>query len=167
MFAKSKDLEVRSRALLSKKDVRSLKEGMCKQYPALKDEPYLSEFNAYIPDKAQLTEVKLVNRTLLYLMGQKIVIFDHQGRQQLFPTVYTLWRFPKIMTQFIIHAPVSKFVLNGADLMLPGLATTQGLDRLRVGERVCARVRGNPMPFAVGESKASYEGILMNNCKGK
>ena len=119
------------------------------------------------------------------------------------------------------HSDVSEFLMNGADLMLPGLATTTSellaartftyllntvyvtylnphllcfvytlcilltvrlladhhisynvfcvicihmryidLDGLMKGERVCIRVLGNPMPFAVGDSQVSYETII-------
>ena len=127
----------------------------------------------------------------------------------------------------LIHSQVSRFVLNGADLMLPGVAVLDNLLGLEVGD-VCAgtcralpctispimahfatttralkpllktsrlkmldvvgiehvrvflairtypplpppvvRVLGNPLPFAVGRSLCSWEGIQVNNRRGR
>lgn len=35
------------------------------------------------------------------------------------------------------------------------------------GEKACVRVRGNPLPFAVGETLMCWEAVLVNRYKGK
>jgi predicted ribosome-associated RNA-binding protein Tma20 len=54
------------------------------------------------------------------------LFYDLDGRNNIFPTLYFLWKFPTAINCFIIHEPVSEFVMKGADLMLPGLATLSG-----------------------------------------
>lgn len=80
--------------------------------------------------------VKLASRTLVYLHvpSKTPLFFDVDGRNKLFPTVYALWRVRQLSAEadaqsgsfslccptLVVHPPVSKFVLNGADVMLPG-----------------------------------------------
>jgi len=77
-------------------------------------------------------------------------------RYNLYPTIFALWRFPSMLRCFVIHPQVSSFVLKGADLMLPGLATTHGLEGMMKGEKMSVRVLGNPLPFAVGDSLVNH-----------
>ena len=52
--------------------------------------------------------------------------------------------------------------------MMPGLATISNLkNNLRVGDVVAIRAYGNPLPFAVGESLVSWEGIEVNGRRGR
>lgn len=77
---------------------------------------------------------------------------------KLFPTIAFLSHFPECMKTFVIYSPVSEYLMKGADLMMPGLCCsklldkTNRLDELAIGEPVCIKVVGNPLPFAVGVS---------------
>lgn len=92
--------------------------------------------------------VKLATRALVYfhVPTKTPLFFDSDGRNNLYPTVYALWRVRKITAAsgatptagaaegvagvgergagccptLVVHPPVSKFLLNGADVMLPG-----------------------------------------------
>lgn len=102
--------------------------------------------------------VKLATRALVYIHvpTKTPLFFDSDGRSNLFPTVYALWRVRQLSLSLasaeseasseaagasttaagpgggggggggvccpplVVHPPVSKFVLNGADVMLPG-----------------------------------------------
>lgn len=86
--------------------------------------------------------VKLATRALVYfhVPSKTPMFFDSDGRNNLFPTVYAMWRLQANATAasgatvepadagaggaccppLVVHPPVSKFVLNGADIMLPG-----------------------------------------------
>ena len=63
-----------------------------------------------------------------------------------------------LIPNVIVHAPVSKFICRGADLMKSGIAALKFRDydvstgnHFKPGKHVCISVNGNPMPFAVGE----------------
>jgi predicted ribosome-associated RNA-binding protein Tma20 len=148
MFKKERDVTERSRTLLKNKEVRSFKAEVAKQFPSLSEDA----LQVLLPNKAELHVTKLANRTLLYGIDQKVLFYDYQGRNQLFPTLHSLWLCPGMMRTLYTYGPVSKFVLRGADFMVPGLATTHNLDGLREGEKVSISIVGNPLPFAVGES---------------
>lgn len=152
MFRKEQSLAERSRSALKNKEIRTLRSELLSQFSALNEQA----LNDLLPPKADVIGIKLANRTILYSVAGSVLFFDLEGRNRLFPSVYALWKCPTMLRTFICHAPVSRFVLRGADFMTPGLATIEGLDNLRVGERCCLRILGNPLPFAVGESLIDY-----------
>jgi len=51
---------------------------------------------------------------------------DLNSKNELLPTLYFLSKFPTAIRQFVVHSPVSEYVLNGADLMMPGVCTAAG-----------------------------------------
>jgi translation initiation factor 2D len=128
MFKKERDLTIRSKTLLKNKETRTLLTEVLKQYPSLTEEV----LHDVIPKKASITVAKLASRTLVYIVDSVPMLFDKDDRNQLFPTVFMLWRLPSMMRQVLIRDQVSGFVLKGADLMLAGVnlltGTTSYLD---------------------------------------
>jgi predicted RNA-binding protein (TIGR00451 family) len=162
MFKKDRDLAERSRSLLKNKETKKLKELFLTKFPRLSE----TELDALI-GKEQFTRIYLATKTTIYAIGDVPYFIDIEGRNNIIPTVQCLWRLPKLLRSFVIHAPVSEFVMNGADLMLPGLANVDDLEGVMRDEKMSIRVVGNPLPFAVGVSNCSWEGILANGRKGK
>ena len=162
MFKKDRDLAERSRSLLKNKETKKLKEVFLTKFPRLTE----SELDTLV-GKEQFTRIYLATKTIIYSVGDVPLFIDVEGRNNIIPTVQCLWRLPRLLRTFVIHAPVSEFVMNGADLMLPGLATVDGLEGVMRDEKMSIRVIGNPLPFAVGISNCSWEGILTNGRKGK
>lgn len=151
--------------LLSKKDLKQLRAQLGEQFPSL-DEKALDEL---LPSE-QVKVLKLDNRSLLYVHGDSPpVFFDAEGRGELFPTLHTLWQHPYIMPELTIHPPVSKFVLNGADLMLPGVIVpangVAGLGTVTKGQKRSIKIEGNPYPIAVGKMLVNQ--TQMEKLKGK
>lgn len=87
----------------------------------------------------------------------------------MFPTLTTMWMYPYMMPELTIHPPVSKFVLNGADLMLPGVIVPAngviGLGSVSKGQKRCIKIEGNPYPIAVGKMLVNQS--QMEKLKGK
>mmetsp|Transcript_5818 Transcript_5818/g.13736 ORF Transcript_5818/g.13736 Transcript_5818/m.13736 type:complete len:592 (-) Transcript_5818:195-1970(-) len=160
-----KQFTVQAQHLLSKKDVKGLKVQLGEQYPGLEDK-VLDEL---LPE-GQVKVLKLDSRCLLYSAGESPpVFFDAEGRGELYPTLTTLWQHPHMMLELTIHAPVSKFVLNGADLMLPGVLVpangVAGFGTVTKGQKRCIKIDGNPYPIAVGKMLVNQAG--MEKLKGK
>lgn len=97
------------------------------------------------------------------------VLFDVSGKGDFCLTVYALWRVADLLPKLVVHAPVSEFVLRGADVMLPGVvfASMEEIGGLRKGELRAVYARGNPMPFAVGEMLVDGADIERHGKKGK
>ena len=55
---------------------------------------------------------------------------DLNSKNELLPTLFFLSKFPTAVRQFVVHSPVSEYVLNGADLMMPGVCTAEGTGAL-------------------------------------
>ena len=72
------------------------------------------------------------------------------GGVSLLPTLLALWRAP-ILPTLLVPATVSAFLINNADLMLPGvLGYENWRDGLNAGDVACIAVHGNPVPLAPG-----------------
>jgi translation initiation factor 2D len=119
MFKKEKDLVQRSTTLLKNKEIKNLSCEILKQCTSLTETDTSEFFNK----KVTVSVMKLASRTLIYSVNDIPMFYDKEGRNDLYPTIFFLWRFPHTLRNIIIHSPVSDFILNGADLMLPGLAT--------------------------------------------
>lgn len=113
------------------------------------------------------------SRVVVYVTedAREPVLFDATGKGELCPTVYALWRSsgPALLPSLVVHAPVSEFVLRGADVMLPGVvfASQDELASLRKGELRAVVARGNPMPFAVGELLVDGADVERSGKKGR
>eukprot|EP00440_Ansanella_granifera_P000571 gb/GFBE01000618.1/.p1 GENE.gb/GFBE01000618.1/~~gb/GFBE01000618.1/.p1 ORF type:complete len:578 (+),score=174.22 gb/GFBE01000618.1/:1-1734(+) len=151
--------------LLSKKDLKGLKGQLCELFPGLDEKTV----DGLLPE-GQAKVSKLDNRCLLYSNGDgPPLFFDAEGRGELYPTLHTLWLHPHAMSELTIHPPVSKFVLNGADLMLPGVLVpangVSGFGTVTKGQPRCIKIDGNPYPIAVG--KMIVNQTQMEKLKGK
>ncbi|KAJ1627226.1 hypothetical protein T492DRAFT_1146362 [Pavlovales sp. CCMP2436] len=75
---------------------------------------------------------------------------------------------PGMLETIETHAPVSKHLLKGADLMLPGIVVpASGLPAFEVGAKIAVRVSGNASPVAVGTSAVSSAEAAASGMKGK
>eukprot|EP01033_Poteriospumella_lacustris_P002815 gene2815-2045_t len=163
MFRKDKDLTERSRTLLKNKETKTLKADLLRQFPSVTED----DLNALLPNKVNLTSIKLVDRTILYAVDDVVMFFDLKGRNNLYPSIVALWKIPHMMKTMVTHGPVSRNLIRGADLMVPGViqrdATLQGLQDK---EKCAVRIYGNPLPFAVGDSCFDFDRIVTAR-KGK
>jgi translation initiation factor 2D len=163
MFKKS--FAVQAQNLLSKKDLKSLKSQICEEYPALEQKA----IDDLLPD-GQVKMLKLDTRGILYVQGDlPPVFFDPEGRGEIYPTLHTLWLYPDMMAELTVHDGVSKFVLKGADLMLPGVIEpangVAGFGSVTKGQKRCVKTQENPYPIAVGKMLVNQ--TQLEKMKGK
>eukprot|EP01044_Picomonas_judraskeda_P021778 COSAG03_NODE_5225_length_1307_cov_8.677980_1_plen_304_part_10 len=101
-----------------------------------------------------------VRTELLCLDGVPMLIDPgSKGKaMNLCPTLAALWLVPRALPVVQIHPPVSKYIISGSDLMMPGVHSVLpppgcGANdyALPVGSYVAIAVAGNPMPLAVGK----------------
>lgn len=121
MFKKESDLLGRSKSKIQNKDIKKLRVDIIKSSCHISED----ELNEFFNKKESVTQVKLVNRSILYEVNDIPMFYDKDDRNNFYPTIFLLWRFPSALRNIIIHSPVSEFILNGADLMLPGVAYLQ------------------------------------------
>ena len=91
-----------------------------------------------------------------------------EGNNDLFPTVYLLWAFPKALASLLTYSEVSPKLLGGADLMLQGLITPEaGLGEWEEGDARCVTLPDNHFPFAVGSMAVSSASLAKTGLKGR
>lgn len=157
-----KPFAVQNQNLLSKKDLKAVKALIAEQFPGL-DEKGADQL---LPE-GQAKCLKLADsRCLLYCSGDAApCFFDAEGRGELVPCLTTLWRYKDMLPELTIYSEVvSKALLNGADLMLPGIIVPAngvvGFGSVTKGQVRCIRVEGNPYAIAVGRmlvNQAQFE----------
>ncbi|XP_013783321.1 eukaryotic translation initiation factor 2D-like [Limulus polyphemus] len=127
-----------------------------------------------IPKKEEITKMKVMthsgNHVMIYFCGANPILFELENR--IIPTVYTLWKFPNLLSTVTTWTPVFEKLMGGADLMLPGIVrrTSECLSTLRSLKEsdICAvTLYGNKTPIAVGTCVVSGDELASVDAKGK
>ena len=167
MFKTISSVETKPEVLLKSKELKHLYNTVINNYVIDNHQP--KEITARIQDAFKflldkhigINTVKLVSsRTLLYTLTSDnninyCVFFDIDNRKcQLYPSLYTLWNtihidYSLVLPTIIINEEVSYYILNGADLMHPGIIYVD--NNITIGCMVAIRVKNNPLPFAIGK----------------
>ncbi|CEP07922.1 hypothetical protein [Parasitella parasitica] len=86
------------------------------------------------------------------------------------PTVYTMWQYPSMLPKLYTWGPVVRKLMDGADLMIPGLVLgPEGqLPDLNTGDLVAITIKGYSIPLAVGTMALPTSNITpRSGMKGK
>ncbi|KAG2432033.1 hypothetical protein HYH02_013103 [Chlamydomonas schloesseri] len=155
-------------------DRKKLRKALEKAYGVSED-----GLEAILPAKAgELECVKLASpsRMVLYLHDGSPILMDPNGKGDYAPTVFALWRWPDMLPRvYVKHPAVSRYLVGGADLMLPGVALPpEGLPAFQRDQLLALCSPGNPAPVAVGaavmdsgDAAARIRGQAPGGCRGK
>lgn len=150
MFRKSESAASSGKTLLTKSASKAFQKQVAKAFGIGEDAL------GRLFGKHQLVLERLPGRCFAYCIKeeekQHVPLFlDLNGHGDLCPTVLALWRCPELLPCVWVPSAVSSYLLNGADLMLPGiLNTTESLGRFAAGSRAAVYVAGNPAALGVG-----------------
>ena len=154
-------------------DRRKLRQEILSLYPTLTEES-LSEVLApkegSTPGGEELITSKILthggDHIILYLKASQPIFF--RLGSLLFPTVYTLWKFPRLLPSLTTHGAVMKKLFNAADLMLPGvLDSLESLPVVQKGDIMSIVLNHNCIPLAVGVSMLSSKDMALSGMRGK
>ncbi|XP_027022536.2 eukaryotic translation initiation factor 2D [Tachysurus fulvidraco] len=164
MFTKA--FRVKSNTVIKGSDRRKLRADVSAAFQSLSAE----QLNELIPNKEELNVVKIYahkgDAVTLYVLHRNPVFF--QLEKQLYPTVYTLWRYPDLLPAFTTWPPVVQKLTGGADLMLPGVVVSSaGLPDVNQGDCCVVNVVSNRAPVAVGTAAMSSREMRTGGMKGK
>ncbi|KAF5907291.1 eukaryotic translation initiation factor 2D, partial [Clarias magur] len=145
---------------------RKLKADVSAAFPSLSAD----DLNELVPNKEELNVVKIYahkgDAVTLYVLHRNPMFF--QLEKQLYPTVYTLWRYPDLLPAFTTWPPVIQKLTGGADLMLPGVVmSSTGLPDVNQGDSCAVNVVSNRAPVAVGIAAVSSREMRTSGMKGK
>ncbi|KAI8096873.1 uncharacterized protein BX664DRAFT_377996 [Halteromyces radiatus] len=139
-------------------------------YPELKEQ--CTQQNIHVmPDTLQAAKfVSHIERPgIIYKADGKPTWFKTLDSPPI-PTVYTLWRYPTILPTLYTWGPVVQKLIEGADLMIPGLVNGPDgtLPSVKEGDLVAITIRGYKYPLAVGKMAISSSDIkVRSGMKGK
>ena len=102
----------------------------------------------------ELVKSPAPSRMQIYLSDGVPVVIDHSGKGDYELTYFALWRAPGALGEPVVlrHCDVTRYLVRGADLMLPGVGRIPGAQPFGVGKRFAVTVPGNPAPLAIGET---------------
>lgn len=127
---KKEPVQERSKSLLKNKDIRTFRQALISAFPRLsggsdatKDANPLAD--APFLDKSQVSSSKLGSHGVLYSSPEGPIAFEPRDGDipGIVPSLYFLSLYPHALRRIEIHSPVSEYILNGADLMLPGVVS--------------------------------------------
>ncbi|XP_053310396.1 eukaryotic translation initiation factor 2D [Spea bombifrons] len=164
MFAKV--FRVKSNTVIKGSDRRKLRSDASSAFPTLTPQN-LAEL---MPPKEELNIVKVYahkgDAVTVYVHNRNPIMFELE--KNLYPSVYTLWRYPDLLPAFTTWLPVLEKLIGGADLMLPGVVVpSSGLPEVQRGTLCAITVVGNRAPVAVGIATMSTKEMLASGMKGK
>ncbi|POM68081.1 Ligatin [Phytophthora palmivora] len=171
MFAKP--AKVSGNVLLKNKDVKKLRRDVADCFKSTCDGPDDVNLKQLLASKASVKKMSFQapSRVVVFAAEEtkEPLVFDITGKGDLCLSVYALWRAPALLPPLVVHAPVSEFVLRGADVMLPGVVFTsvEQLQSLRKGELRAVYARGNPCAIGVGEMLVDAAEVESSGKKGR
>ncbi|CAH3156749.1 unnamed protein product [Pocillopora meandrina] len=164
-----KPFRVKSNTAIRGSDRRKLRSDVSNAFPNLSQD----KITEIIPNKEEISVMRVMTHS-----GQNVTVFCLSGEpiffeveKKVFPTVYTLWKFPDLLLSFKTWPPVFEKLQGGADLMLPGvILPSEGLSAVGRFERgtlcsVC--LKGNRAPVAIGTTLVSSKDLLEDGLRGK
>ncbi|KAM4795208.1 eukaryotic translation initiation factor 2D [Rhinophrynus dorsalis] len=164
MFAKA--FKIKSNTSIKGSDRRKLRADISSAFPSLTTE----NVSDLMPSKEELNIVKVYvhkgDSVTIYVHNRNPIMFELE--RNLYPTVYTLWRYPDLLPAFTTWPPVLEKMTGGADLMLPGVVVPpSGLPEVEQGSLCAVSLVGNRAPVAVGVATMSTREMLSSGMKGK
>jgi translation initiation factor 2D len=160
-----KRLEVSTSNPVRSSDVRKLRQELLLQEAHWITEEEVDQILPHSKSKNIILVKCSTPKASVYVVEQDPVLFQPARSSLYYPTVYTLWkvrRWPALET----ISQVSKFLLGGADLMLPGVFRDDPALTWRATQVIAVRVRGNPCALAVGTTLIGSDSADKNT-KGK
>lgn len=140
-----------SHSPLSSKDKKTLQSTLQALFPTY-------DWSLFFAQQPQLHLAKLSgSKSKLYSLQEEgseglIPAFvDRTGKGEVFPTLFVLWKVPEAVRAVEVGSGVSPYLMNGADLMWPGVCSPLEIAmKYPLGTVLSIKIRGNPLPLAIG-----------------
>lgn len=165
-----KPFRVKTQTALKGSDRKKLRTDVEQQFPSLT----CAQVADLIPNKGDMTQVKVLTHSdenvVVYRVQKNPIFFEMF--KVLYPTIYTLWKFPDLLPVFTTHQEVFPRLVGGADLMLPGVIVKgephpKMFGALKKGDLCVIRLKGNKAPVVLGHALLSGEDMYASALKGK
>lgn len=133
---------------------RAARQKIVAQMPSI--QPYLDHF---FPKKTKTTNAKCAGHIYILASQSGIPLFFQTRNGEFFPTLRILHKYPFLLPVLKVDRGAIKHVINGADVMLPGLKSNKATipDDLDVGCVVAVFGEGKEHAISVGILKMNSE----------
>ncbi|XP_047350609.1 eukaryotic translation initiation factor 2D isoform X1 [Vespa velutina] len=168
-----KPFKVKSNNQLKGTERKKLCEYVLSMYSCLTEETV----QVLLPKKESITVMRIVTHNgqlcKLYCVARIPLFFQLEASSSMFfPTIYTLWHHPHLLHDFTMRIQVLPKLIEGADLMLPGLVVKEPITfysygKLAKGTPVSVNTEENKAPIAVGVTALSSEDMYLSAGRGK
>ncbi|XP_014603578.1 PREDICTED: eukaryotic translation initiation factor 2D [Polistes canadensis] len=169
----TKPFKVKSNNQLKGTERKKLCEYVLNKYPSLTEEA----IQTLLPKKESITVMRIVTHNgqlcKLYCVAKIPMFFQLEiSLSMFFPTIYTLWYHPHLLYAFTMHIQVLPKLVEGADLMLPGIVVKEPITfysygKLEKGTPVSVNTEENKAPVAIGITALSSEDMYLSAGHGK
>ncbi|XP_004612305.1 eukaryotic translation initiation factor 2D-like [Sorex araneus] len=164
MFAKP--FRVKSKTAMKSSEMRELQAELVMTLPSLAP----NELNELIPGDEPIITVQLEvhkrNTVTVFMIQGNPILF--QVDKHLYPTVYTLWRYPHLLPTFLTWPIILERIVKGADLMLPGVVIPpDGLPSVQKEDTCAIALLENRAPVAVGIALMPTSRMLSTQLQGR
>ncbi|XP_002742065.2 eukaryotic translation initiation factor 2D-like [Saccoglossus kowalevskii] len=164
-----KPFRVRSNTTIKGSDRRKLRSEVRNQFPRLAED----DLNVVVPNKDEMTVMKIYSHAgdnvIVYCLHKNPIFFEVE--KKLFPTVYTVWKYPTLVPVFTTWENVFRNLSGGADLMLPGVVLkvmeSQSLPLVDKGDVCLINTAGNHAAIAIGTAAMSTGQMMAAGMRGK
>jgi len=138
---------------------RKIRAAILTQYPALQD-----KIDEIIPKNQPLIVAKCSNHINLIVVNNQILFFNEREGPY-YPTLRLLHRYPHILPHIQVDRGAIKFVMQGANIMCPGMTSPGGRlpEDLQTNSIVAVMAEGKQHPLALGLTKLSAKEIREQN----
>ncbi|KAJ3290303.1 Eukaryotic translation initiation factor 2D [Blyttiomyces sp. JEL0837] len=175
-----KPFTTKSQTTVRSSDRRKLRQEILSTFPNATDQdlnqllPTSISSSAGGPDNLTVSKITPhgidQQQSLLYTYNNQPIFIKLGVDAILIPTIYTLWKCPNLLPKLITHPFVIKRLLDGADLMLPGVVVPNGGFKqgdFKKDQVVAVVMRGNPFPLVVGTAVVDSHDVTRSGMKGK
>ncbi|KAI3660586.1 hypothetical protein MP638_000126 [Amoeboaphelidium occidentale] len=139
--------------------VRNMRQTLTDRYPGITE-----HLDDIIPKKSQLTLIKCKDATTFVTLDGEMLFFNSFDGPWM-PSLRLLHKYPNMLTKVQVDKGAIKFVMNGADIMCPGLTSKGGIlnDDIKEGTIVAVMAEGKEHAVAIGIMKMDAVTIKKEN----
>lgn len=139
---------------------RAARGKIIEQMPAI--EPYIEDF---FPKKEKTIMVKCAGHVSILASASGTPLFIQTREGTFMPTLRTLHKYPFLLPILRVDRGAIKHIINGADIMVPGLRSTRAVIEDEVGKNkvVAVYAESKEHAIAIGITKMSTAQMRQND----
>uniref|UniRef100_A0A023F768 Eukaryotic translation initiation factor 2D n=1 Tax=Triatoma infestans TaxID=30076 RepID=A0A023F768_TRIIF len=163
-----KEFKVKSNCQLKTSDKKKLYATILNAFTQLTD----ADLQIVMPIKESINQAKITTAqddtiNVYICRGLPLILYIND---KIIPTIYFLWNYPNLLYGFEVTNFVVDKLMQGADLMVPGIIKNEGdnpYGQVKLNEIVCIRRQNNKAAVAVGFSLMSSADMTRTCGRGR